>query len=179
MTRLAFPGSILPGVAARPKVGVVKQDRDPLLETVRLAMPEAEEGSVRIVVAVAGLLGAVAYADGVLDPAEERQIRDSLGRIAGLTASGPDAILQVLRSRLVQVATIDLPHFTRALRELAVRETRVEVLGVLLGLAAADGTISNDEVTKLRNIAQALGLTQDDYNALQEEHRDKLAILRR
>jgi uncharacterized tellurite resistance protein B-like protein len=152
---------------------------DPLLQSVRLAMPKADDDAVQIVAAVAGLLGAVAYADGTLHPAEERLIRDALARIDGITAPGPDAILQVLRSRLAQVATTELPRFTRLLRELATREVRIEVLDVLIDLAAADDTISHDEVTKLRTITQALGLTQNDYNALQAKHRSKLASLRR
>jgi hypothetical protein len=38
--------------------------------------------------------------------------------------------------------------------------------------------VSHSEVQTLRQITAALGLSQAEYNALQDEHRDKLAALR-
>jgi hypothetical protein len=49
---------------------------------------------------------------------------------------------------------------------------------MLLDLAAADGTISHDEVVLLRNTTQALGLAQGDYNSLQSRHRGRLSALK-
>ena len=63
------------------------------------------------------------------------------------------------------------------LREQASRELRLEILGVLLDLAASDGTVSLDEVNLLRNTAGALGLSQRDYNDAQAPHRGKLSVL--
>ena len=67
--------------------------------------------------------------------------------------------------------------WTRDLRELADRELRLEVLEVLIEMAVADHVLKHDEQTQLRRIAKALSLTQDDYNALQAKHRDKLSTL--
>jgi uncharacterized tellurite resistance protein B-like protein len=63
------------------------------------------------------------------------------------------------------------------LRELAGRELRLEVLEVLIEMAVADQVLKHGEQTQLRRIAKALNLTQDEYNALQAKHRNKLSTL--
>jgi uncharacterized tellurite resistance protein B-like protein len=149
-----------------------------LLEPVRAAMPSADDDTVRIVAAIAGLLGAVAYADGVYEPAEADQAHRELERIQGLDRQGIETILRVLRERLVDLATVDIARAARVLRELADPNLKREVLAVLLRLAAADGSIASREVTMMRQITSALGLAQSDYNALQAEYRDLLEILK-
>jgi uncharacterized tellurite resistance protein B-like protein len=149
-----------------------------LLEPVRAAMPSADEDTVRIVAAIAGLLGAVAYADGVYQPAEAAQVRRELDRIQGLNSYGVATILRVLEERLVDLATVDIARAARALRELADPDLRREVLALLLRLAAADGSIASREVAMMRQITTALGLSQSDYNAIQSEYRDLLEVLK-
>jgi len=149
-----------------------------LFGPVRAAMPSADDDTVRIVAAIAGLLGAVAYADGVYDRTEVAQIRQELERVQGLETYGIGAIMQVLATHLVELATIDVTRATRVLRELADNDLKREVLQVLLRLAAADGVIATREVMVLRQITSALGLSQSDYNRLQAEHRDLLEILK-
>ena len=148
-----------------------------LTPSVRAAMGGADEDTVHIVAAIAGLLGAVAYADGRYDPAEARQLRAELGRIRGLSPAGVRTVLTVLEQKLVELSTIDVARSARALRELGDRDLRCEVLGVLLRMAAADGAISTREVAVLRQITGSLGLQQSDYNSLQEKYRNLLEIL--
>ncbi len=148
-----------------------------LIDTVRTHLQGADEDTVHIVTAIAGLLATVAYADREWSAAEERRVRAELARVNGLEASGVAAILSALQENVVEISTTQTPHYTRDLRALADRDLRLEVLDVLVDLAAADGSISFDEVTLLRNTATALGLTQDDYNAIQDRYRDKLSFL--
>jgi uncharacterized tellurite resistance protein B-like protein len=144
---------------------------------VRAHLRGADDDSVRIVTAIAGLLATVAYADREWSDKEEQRLRAELGRVNGLEADGVAAIQSALRENVVEISTTQTPHYTRDLRALADRDLRLEVLDVLVDLAAADGSISFDEVTVLRNTATALGLTQDDYNAIQDRYRDKLSFL--
>lgn len=149
----------------------------PLFELVRHHMSGADEETARIVTAIAGLLAGAAYADTHVSPEEERYIRRELGRVQLLGPQGVDAIMGALRADLVAHATTLAARYTRTLRELADRELRVQVLGMLVDVAAADGHISADEVATLRRTTSALGLDQDDYNRLQARHRDKLGLL--
>ncbi len=148
----------------------------PLFDLVRHHMPGADEETARIVTSIAGLLAGVAYADTRVSPEEVRTIRSEIARVQFLGPQGVDAIMDALQADLVAHATTLAARYTRTLRDLADRDLRVQVLGALVDVAAADGHISADEVATLRRTATALGLDQDDYNRLQARHRDKLGL---
>jgi uncharacterized tellurite resistance protein B-like protein len=149
-----------------------------LAAVIRDHMPGADEESIRVVIAIAGLLAAVAYADRDYSAVEERRVRQELARVHGMTALGVDAIADALRRDIVGLTTVELPRSARTMVELADEELRLEVLEVLVEVAAADGHISHAESTLLRQITTSLGLTQDDYNRAQARHRDKLSVLK-
>jgi uncharacterized tellurite resistance protein B-like protein len=149
-----------------------------LENAVRAELKDADDPTVRIVTAVAGLLGGVAYADRDYSAAEEDRVRHALSHVHGLSARGVDMILQVLREHILDIATVQSPRFCRVLREEGDRDLRLDVLDMLVDIAAADGKISHEETTLLRNTTRSLGLDQADYNAAQAKHRDKLGILR-
>lgn len=149
-----------------------------LERVVRAQVKGAEEDTLRLIVAAAGLLGTVAYADRDYSEAEERRIRVELARIPKLGEGAVDAVCAVLREHIVTIATVEAPIYARTLRDFTSREQRVEVLDILLDLAAADQEITSMETNLLRQTVAALGLTQDDYNASQARHRDKLAVLK-
>ena len=150
----------------------------PLEDSVRQHLPGADDVKIRIVAAIAGLMGTVAYADRRYAEVEEQRIRAELGRIEGLDEAGVLAICAVLRKHIVEIATVEAPVYARELLALADRDLRREVLDALLDVAAADDEIVLAETNSLRLTATALGLTQEDYNDSQERHRGKLAVLR-
>lgn len=150
-----------------------------LAEVVKLALPEADEETQRLVIAVAGLLATIAYADRDYAEAEEARIVQELSRIRGLGERGIEAIRKVLRDHIVTIATVEAPIYARELRELGDHEFRREVLDALVDIAAADNEITMAETNALRTTATALGLSQSDYNASQGRHRDKLRILKK
>jgi uncharacterized tellurite resistance protein B-like protein len=137
-----------------------------------------DDETIRIVVALAGLLGTVAYADRRYAPEEEQRIRRELELVQALTPAGVDAVCAALRENIVEISTIEAPFYARELLALADRDLRLQVLDALVDLAAADNEITVAETNVLRLTATALGLTQDDYNACQARHRDKLVVLR-
>lgn len=138
----------------------------------------ADEETTKMIVAAAGLLGTVAYADRDYSAAEETRVRAELARVPRLSAAGVDAVCAVLRQQIVTIATVQAPIYARALRELTEPGQRREILDVLVDLAAADDEITVAETNVLRQTATALGLSQDDYNASQQRHRDKLKVLK-
>ncbi len=151
--------------------------RDRLAEIVEKYLGDADEATRRIVTAVAGLLARIAYADGDYSTQEEAAIRTELSRVHGLSQAGIDAICGLLADQISHVALLGDHDWTRDLRDLADRELRLEVLEVLVEMAVADQVLKLDEQTQLRRIAKALSLTQDEYNAVQAKHRDKLSTL--
>ena len=154
------------------------QARDRLAEIVEQYLADADDATRRIVTAVAGLLAKVAYADGDYSVKEEATIRRELSRVHGLSQAGVDAICGLLTDQISHVALLGDHDWTRDLRDLAERELRLEVLEVLVEMAVADEVLKHEEQVQLRRIAKALSLTQEEYNAIQAKHRDKLSTLR-
>jgi uncharacterized tellurite resistance protein B-like protein len=145
---------------------------------VRGALGAHDDESVMVVVALAGLLGAAAYADRDYSEREENHVRSELLRVNGMTPAAVDAVCAALRRHIVQISTVEVPRYCRLLRELGDRELRVEVLDVLVDVAAADGVITTAETNLLRQMTTALGLSQSDYNDAQAKHRERLAALK-
>lgn len=143
----------------------------------RRELPAADEDTVLVVGAIAGLLVAVAYADRRYAHAEEAGVRRELERVNGMTPAGIEAICTVLRENVIEVSTVQVPRYCRLLLDLCDRELRVEVLETLVDLAASDGVIDQAEVNLLRLTTTALGLSQDDYNAAQAKYRERLRTL--
>jgi uncharacterized tellurite resistance protein B-like protein len=146
--------------------------------TLRRELTEMDEESLLVVTAIVGLLGAVAYADCDYSEAEQQRVQQELSRIEGLSHHGVEAVRDVLKRHIVEVSTVQLPRYSRILRELADPELRLQVLEMLLALAAADQTITSQETNVIRQIANAMGLTQRDYNAAQQKYREHLAVLK-
>jgi len=163
----------------RPDAPVpVPENAAALGAVIREHLPDADDETVRVISAIAGLIGAVAYADREYTEQEARHLRTELERIHGMTHAGIEAICGVLERHIVEVATIQPPRYARDLLEFADRELRLEILDVLVDVAASDGRISHVETNVLRQVTTALGLEQRDYNSAQARHRDKLAALK-
>ncbi len=145
---------------------------------IRAELAAADEETLLVVTAIVGLLGAVAYADGNFAPEEQARVREELSRIHGMTAQGIHAVCSALVRNIVEIATVEVPHYARVLRELGDQELRLDVLDMLVALAAADEVITNAETNVMRQITTSLGLTQRDYNAAQSKYKDRLAVLR-
>ncbi|HJK97090.1 MAG TPA: TerB family tellurite resistance protein [Polyangiaceae bacterium LLY-WYZ-14_1] len=160
-----------PEATPAPTVG------EELLAVVRQHMADADEAEVRVVAAVAGLFACVAYADRDYSPAEAEQIRRYLGHIQDLPPEAARAIGALLDRATADLARVGVHGHTRVVKEGTEREARVELLEVLMDIAAADGTIRLSETELLRQVAKLLGLGADDYLAVQDRHRDKLEVL--
>jgi uncharacterized tellurite resistance protein B-like protein len=145
-----------------------------LLAVVKKAMPDADEDTVAVVTAAAGLLAGVAYADRDFSDAEVIEIERLLGSVEGLGPAGAAPVVQALQRHRVELSSVHAMRFARILNEVGTLELKLHVLGMLVGLAATDEVISQSEVITLRGVTKALGLEQADYNRLQAEHKAKL-----
>jgi uncharacterized tellurite resistance protein B-like protein len=150
-----------------------------LVEIVQDNMSGASDETIRMIVSVAGLLACVAFTDREYSESEKRVVKKELARIQGLSNAGIEQIATLLEEKIFELTATSSQSYLRELRELSDYEMRVEVLDVLLTLAAADDSISVVETNFLRRAATALGLSADDYNAVQARYRSKLSVLKK
>jgi uncharacterized tellurite resistance protein B-like protein len=148
-----------------------------LMALVARSMPQSDAETAALVGAVAGLMSTVAHADRVYTDEERFHVRTALERMHALSAGSAAAISELLETRMAELAHESLQTYTRILYEGMERGGRLEVLDVLMDLAAADDVLSTEETNLLRRIARALGLSDDEYLASQQRHRDKLGVL--
>jgi uncharacterized tellurite resistance protein B-like protein len=152
-------------------------DNKPLHTIVDRALPGADQDTRRIVVAIVGLCGVVAYADRYFSEVERASLTHLLGTLQGMDESKAAALVEALNLHIVEVSTTQMARHARTLLDLGDRDLRQSVLELLLDLAASDRTLVDQEVVVLRVVTKALGLDQSDYNRLQAKHRALLSAL--
>jgi len=138
----------------------------------------ADSVTIEIVGAVAALLVQVALADSEFSDEETEEVRQQLSRIEGLDGAGAAAVCGMLKTHAAPLGQEGIQPCTRVLRERCDRSARVEVLDVLMDMAAVDGTVSMSETNLLRRICVSLGLGDADYLASQRRYRDRLSVLK-
>jgi tRNA (cytidine/uridine-2'-O-)-methyltransferase len=157
-----------------------KPPQEPTLDlaiVVAQCLPTADQDTVNIVTAVAGLLGCICYADRDVTDRESQMVRNLLQTIQGLGANEADAIITALERNIITISTTQATRYGRTLKELADRDLRMHVLDMMLDVATVDSHLSNEEVVVMRQVTQSLGLEQADYNELQRRHRSVLSTL--
>lgn len=127
-------GRWLSRASAVPEVEGAEQ----LEVTVRAELASADEETVLVVTAIVGLLGAVAYADSDFSIQEQERVREELSRIEGMTQSGVQAVCAALKRHILEIATVQTQHYSRIMRELTDQSLRIQVLEMLMALAASD-----------------------------------------
>lgn len=126
---------------------------------VATGLPELDadtERELRYVCALGALLGHVAGADQVFDDDERAAIAEILDAQSSLRKRDVDIIVDIVKSEVL--SDVGYFDFTRELNELAGREERLAILGMLFEVAAADGEITYGEKEEIRKISKALNL---------------------
>jgi uncharacterized tellurite resistance protein B-like protein len=151
---------------------------DELRRLVAHSMPQADAQQAAIIGAVAGLLATVAHVDRKYTEAERQHVSDVLGRLHSLAPGALGAIDELLAEQVAELSQEPLQSYTRVLYEGLTRDARLEIFEALMDLAAADEVLDMEETNLLRRIARALGLSDDEYTASQQRHRQRLSVLR-
>jgi len=129
--------------------------------------------------AFAYVLARVAHADLEIDEAETASMQEIVQRVGRL---GPDeAVLavEIAKSQAKVLGGTENYVVTREFRRISSREQRSQLLECLYAVAAADGSISTIESQEIQSIAEELGFTRPEANALRSRYRDQLSGLRK
>ncbi len=120
---------------------------------------EAKHRKREPLVMLGALLSKVAAADGQIAVGEEKEIKKVL-RATGHKSADTALVLKAARQAIAD--SIDLHGFTRDFARLPYKE-RLELLGKLFRVAAADGELANNELEKIRRISKLLWVTNRDF----------------
>lgn len=135
---------------------------DALLKELRAALPEDEAVVLRYIATVIVLLGKVACVDGRFTDKEDALLRELLTHVDGLAPSGVDAVCNALQGKLPALQEEEVDRCYRELKALCDASERVEVVRLLIRLAAADGTPTEAERAEIQSIAKELGVSLAD-----------------
>ena len=153
------------------KEGDAYPNLDALMAELRRALPEDESVVIRYIAIVIVLLGQVAYADGRFTEGEEATLRRLLEHVDRFAPSSIDAVCASLRGNLTELREEERALCYRELKSLCDSRERVEVMRLLVRLAAADGAVSPQEASAIRAIGAELAVPMSEIEALEEEAR--------
>jgi uncharacterized tellurite resistance protein B-like protein len=138
---------------------------DSLLRELRLALPDDEQVVLRYIAIVIVLLGRVAVADGRFSDKEDQSLHALLTGVGRISPAAVDAVCNALRGKLPKVSDEELDLCYRELKSICDARERIEVIRLLLQLAAVDGDPSTSETTEVDRIARELGVSLIDVAA--------------
>lgn len=159
--------------------GTTGEERE--TETVRriaARLERLEPEQARYLAAFAYVLARVAHADLRIVESETDEMQRIVIALAELSQEEAALVVEIAKSQARLLGGTENYVVTREFRRLATQPQRAELLECLYAVAAADGTISNLESAEITSIAEELGFTRQEANALRAAHRDKLALLR-
>ncbi len=151
-------------------------------ETVRRIAAQLERLEPREAKYLAGfayVLARIANADLDVDASEVAEMERTVSTIAHLSESEAALVVQIARSQTQLLGGTENYVVTREFRKTSTPEQRAELLQCIYAVAAADGTISGAESAEILSIADELGFTRAEANALRSAYRDKLSEFQR
>jgi uncharacterized tellurite resistance protein B-like protein len=147
-------------------------------DTVRRISAQLERldpATAKYLAAFAYVLARVANADLEIDASETEEMKHTIRSLAHLSDAEAALVVEIAKSQARLLGGTENYIVTREFRRVSTREQRAELLECIYAVAAADGTISGVESTEIRGIAEELGFTRAEANALRSRYRDKLA----
>jgi uncharacterized tellurite resistance protein B-like protein len=155
-----------------------KRDEAGETETVRRIAGQLDRlppEQARYLASFAYVLARVAHADLEVDTSEIAEMEQIVKEVAHLTDPEAALVVQIAKSQAQHLGGTENYVVTREFRNVASKEQRAELLECVFAVAAADGTISGPETGEIYGIAEELGFTRAEANALRSAYRDKLA----
>ncbi len=147
-------------------------------ETVRRIagqLERLEPEKAKYLASFAYVLARIAHADLEIDDDEIAEMERIVKTLAHLSDAEAALVVQIAKSQATHLGGTENYVVTREFRQTATKEQRGELLECIYAVAAADGSITGDEQAEILLIAEELGFTRPEANALRSAYRDKLS----
>ena len=161
-------------------IGKQARERGDTASVRRIAaqLERLEPAAAKHLASFAYVLARVANADLAIVESETTEMERIVRSLASLSEGEATLAVQIAKTQSHVLGDTDNYVVTREFRRISTREQRAQLLQCLYAVAAADGTISGVETSVIGAIAEELGFTRAESNALRSEYRDKLSELR-
>jgi len=133
--------------------------------------------SARYLAAFAYVLARVAHADLSIDLEETSAMERIVSQLADLAPEEASLVVEIAKSQARLLGGTENYVVTRQFRRISTRQQRGRLLECLFAVAAADGSITGPESGEIVAIAEELGFTRAEANALRSAYREKLSEL--
>jgi uncharacterized tellurite resistance protein B-like protein len=160
-------------------VGKQARDRGDTASVRRIAaqLERLDPATAKYLASFAYVLARVAHADLEIVESETVEMERIVRSLASLSEGEAALVVQIAKTQSNVLGDTENYVVTREFRRIASREQRAQLLQCLYAVAAADGSISGVESSVILSIAEELGFTRGESNALRAEYRDKLSEL--
>jgi uncharacterized tellurite resistance protein B-like protein len=125
--------------------------------------------------AFAYVLGRVAHADLRIEDSEVDAMVRATTSLGSLTESESKLVVEITLSQARDEGGTSNYLITREFRKISTREQRLGLIECLYAISAADGTISTTESAEVLKIAEELGLSRNETNAVKAGWKSHLA----
>ena len=128
--------------------------------------------------AFAYVLARVAQADLEIAESETTKMQEIVREIGRLSEDESILAVEIAKTQARVLGGTENYVVTREFRRVSSKEQRGRLLECLYAVAAADGTISTVEAQEIQSIAEELGFTREEANALRSHYREHLSVLK-
>jgi uncharacterized tellurite resistance protein B-like protein len=135
--------------------------------------------TARFLAGLAYVLARVANADLEIVDDELTSMRQIVRELAALSESEAELVVEIAKSHARLLGGTENYVVTREFRKHSTREQRGQLLACLYSVAASDGSITSPESAEIAAIAEELGFTRAEGNALRARYRDQLSELQK
>jgi uncharacterized tellurite resistance protein B-like protein len=136
-----------------------------------------EPGEARFIAAFAYTLSRVANADLVITPEETAAMEEIVREVGGLPEEQVVLVVQIAKSQARLFGGTENYLVTREFKEVSSREQRQRLLDCLFAVSAADGSITGDEETQIRLVADELGFSHAEMIEARSAWNDQRAVI--
>jgi uncharacterized tellurite resistance protein B-like protein len=136
-----------------------------------------DPGTAKYLAAFAYVLARVAHADLRVEESETAEMERIVSGLGELSAEEAALVVEIAKTQARLLGGTENYVVTREFRRISTPEQRAQLLQCLFAVAAADGQISSLEGSEIGIVAEELGFTRAETNALRASFRDKLSVL--
>lgn len=166
------------GLGGRRQAGSDPGETDTVRQ-IAARLEQLDPQVAKYLAAFAYVLARVAHADLDIDDQETSAMQEIVREIGRLSEEEALLAVEIAKSQARLLGGTENYVVTREFRRVSSKEQRQRLLECLYAVAAADGTISSVEGQEIQSIAEELGFTRQEANALRGRYRDKLSVFRK